>query len=116
MSRTWQPRNKSTARALIFTRLLPTLQRASRDCGYALGIHGSMQTDFDLIACPWVENAEPAEVLAEALRASIGGFIVPEDAKPHGRRAWLIYFEGPELGPYLDVSVMPTATKAEASE
>ena len=74
--------------------LLPGLTKVAREYGYALGLHGSLQNDLDLIAVPWVEGARPAEEMIKAMAEkfawldpySIDG---PEE-KPHGRRAWCI--------------------------
>lgn len=113
-------RLRDPSRALVFATYLASLQQVARECGYALAVHGSMATDLDLIAVPWVPEAVSAEDLIEALRTShVGGTIGktygvdgprggPED-KPHGRRAWSIYFDEACTGPYLDVSVMPRA-------
>lgn len=115
MNRTEKPpRMRSTAYALAFAAALPQLKAIAREHGYALAVHGSMATDLDLIAAPWVEDAAAPEVLIEALRAAVGGIILDEDEwqsnpshRPHGRLAWSIYpAQGPGA-PYLDVSVMP---------
>lgn len=100
----------------VYATMLPHLQRIAREQGYSLAVHGSMAHDLDLIACPWTEEASDPEALIEALRASINGAMVSicpgvENPcyKPHGRRAWSIYFRETEVGwgPYLDISVMP---------
>lgn len=100
--------------------LLPKLKRVARAKGYALGVHGSLTTDLDLIACPWAEDAASAEDLVEALRAAFGGVLLATDnnptVKPHGRRAWSIHFSEYIGGPYLDVSVMPRAPLVTRSE
>lgn len=107
-----KPRDANPAYALIYANLLPYLRVVAREHGYALAVHGSMRTDLDLIACPWVDDAAPAEVLIEAIREHVNGRIEPyagtnPDDRSHGRRAWAIYIhEGGGL-PYLDVSVMP---------
>lgn len=90
-----------------YAQRLPILRKVAREHGYALGLHGSGERDLDLIAVPWVEDASEAEVLVEALRSSIDGVAAGPYAKPHGRRAWLIYLhlEGSRL--YVDLSVMP---------
>ena len=110
---------RSTAYALIYAASLPKLQNVAREHGYALAVHGSMATDLDLIAAPWVEDAVPAIVLIQALRDAIGGFIFHEKEndynptwKPHGRLAWSIYLQDGD-GPYLDISVMPRRRDGE---
>lgn len=43
-----------------------TYTRVARRHGYAIGVHGSMSRDLDLIAVPWVESASsPDELLKE---------------------------------------------------
>jgi hypothetical protein len=101
--------------------MVPHLTQVARTYGYAIGLHGSMSRDLDLIAVPWTDEAAPAETLVEAIRDAVDGFIrndpptqenkyhsqtrSPVD-KPHGRRAWSIYFSGRRF--YIDLSVMPT--------
>lgn len=104
-------RLRATAYALAFASSLPHLQEVARAHGYALAVHGSMATDLDLIAVPWVhEGASDEATLIEALREAIGGSVRDDDKhpalKPHGRNAYSIYCND-GWGPYLDVSVMP---------
>ena len=96
----------------MYAILLPKLRGVAFRHGYALMIHGSMMRDFDLLACPWVENAKPADALAAAIMEACGGYMIePREGSdptkmPHGRLAWSIHLGG-HL--YLDLSVMPTA-------
>lgn len=112
-------RLRASARALCYAQTLSHLQQVAREHGYALAVHGSMQTDLDLIAVPWVEEAAEAVVLIEALRDAINGYIRgPEYGdrnpawKPHGRLAWSIY-TSEYAHTYLDVSVMPRRRTGE---
>lgn len=102
--------------------LVPELRKRARELGYALGVHGSLVRDIDVIACPWTHDAVPAWVLADALRITahtVAGdaFIHPVETglyhtlgspghKPQGRLVWSFYLPG---GPYIDLSVMPTS-------
>jgi len=114
--------------------LLPALREVSRRYGYALGVHGSLERDIDLIAVPWTDGALDATDLAAALYTAckaIMGFATgpagwteketwgPPDGslpnpsrKPHGRLAWTIVLGG---GPYLDVSIMPRTVAPETA-
>lgn len=94
-------------------KLLPRLRVVARAHGYALGLHGSVARDIDLIAVPWTAEARAAVELVNAIRAemeSIMGWadFSPADAnptvKPHGRLAWSIHMLD---GPYVDISVLP---------
>lgn len=93
----------------------------ARRMGYAVGLHGSLQRDLDLIAVPWTDEAVDPFVLAEAIAAGVHGYIVNDESadicdftkrnpqpKPHGRLAWAIQLGG---GPYIDLSVMPRVEK-----
>lgn len=110
----WQARKKREARQAA-RRLLPQIRKAAKAMGYAIGLHGSVSRDIDLIAVPWSETAnhwsgqELAEVICWICKAETGwGFFSPADAnptiKPHGRLAWSIHL----WGTYFDLSVMPT--------
>jgi hypothetical protein len=113
-------------RAAAFAWMVPHVAQVARRYGYAIGLHGSMARDLDLIAVPWVKEAAPAETLVEAVRDAVGGDIrndPPTDAnryhettrnparKPHGRRAWSIYFSGHRF--YIDLSVMPCVQESD---
>ena len=103
---------KPASRAPMYAAIYHGLAEIARQHGYALAIHGSLQTDLDLIAVPWVEDAAPAEQLITALYGHCGACLpatrekeihAPE-AKPHGRRAWNLYMLA---GAKVDVSVLP---------
>jgi hypothetical protein len=77
--------------------------------GYAIGIHGSMKRDLDLIACPWTEKATSPTKLINAICKRVGGYVdkrlLPKRGqKPWGRRCWVIQLG---RGAYIDISVMP---------
>ncbi len=114
---------------VVYAELLPGMRRVAHSLGYALGIHGTIERDCDLIAAPWTDEASSAEVLIEALREEVNGFIVrdlPGDVwngvhrnpvpKPHGRLAWAIRLSDPEGRLYFDVSVMPRVVTGHPGE
>lgn len=107
------------------------LCHVARENGYALAVHGSVTTDFDLVAIPWVNDCADGETLKDKLMAHIlaCGYDdllrrdgLPEEmvrqiiarkepgtenegtVKPHGRLAWNLYLYG---GSKVDLSVMP---------
>lgn len=92
--------------------LIEPLREVARRHGYALGVHGSLSYDIDLIACPWREGCVDQETVAkavqEAVRAIVGNAEMIGDQtptqKPHGRLAWSFHMGG---GPYIDLSVLP---------
>lgn len=87
--------------------LLTILSERARKLGYALGLHGSLSNDMDLLAVAWTEWAvPPPDLVAELAKVividpvtSING---PEE-KPHGRLAWTLALGA---GARIDLSVM----------
>jgi len=79
-----------------------------------------MNRDLDLVAIPWTDDAVEPEQVAEAIRATIEGFTgwdtEPGKLREHGRRCWLIWFNGVDLplggGDCIDLSIMPRVPKA----
>lgn len=110
--------------------VVPIVQKAARKVGYAIAVHGSMNSDLDLVAIPWTEDAVSAEDLFKAVRESCAvfypqdesdayvkcamGFVVlhpgPPEAKPHGRLAWDLQLGS---GARIDLSVMPRLGERE---
>jgi hypothetical protein len=116
---------KDVSPALAFALLIPELQKAGREVGYAIAVHGSLARDLDVVAIPWTDEAVSAERLIMHLLAAIDGRLrngatrnedgtwTPAPAsvpsvKPHGRLAWSIHVGHDGL--YIDVSVMPRTT------
>lgn len=105
-------------RPLCYMLLLQWLNDAANKHGYALGLHGSLNRDLDLIAAPWTEEAVCADQLVQALAKAAGGWIehgaccVNPEFRPHGRIAYTIQLG---RGLYLDVSVMPRKGDAQVS-
>lgn len=96
--------------------LYPPLSELFRAHGYALAIHGSLATDFDLIACPWTDTAgDPEAVMAEVLEKwafDKDEFMHPSNSvslKPHGRVAYRCHLSYASC--YLDISFMPRLQK-----
>ena len=109
--------------AAAYAAIYPILAEAVRPLGYALAMHGSLNRDMDLVAIPWTEDAAEPELVAEKITAKIDGFTGwdtnPGKPKPHGRRSWLIWFNGTKDVPLgggacIDLSIMPRHSAAEA--
>lgn len=86
------------------------MTKTARECGYALGLHGSMQRDCDIIAVPWTDEAVSADDLIARFVERHG--LVKQSTgcpavKPHGRLAYSLMMGGHF---YFDVSVMPRTT------
>ena len=98
------------SKAVFYTVLWPSMRKAAIDCGWALALHGSMQSDMDLMAMPWTDDCKSHEVLAKAISDCIGEtvwagtHITPYYGKPHGRIVYTMSIGG---GWYIDLSLMP---------
>ncbi len=85
--------------------------KVARECGYAVGLHGSMKRDCDMIAAPWTDEAVVAFDLIERLCAALNAKVIgPIAGKPHGRLGWNLQVDG--YVKVIDISVMPRACDA----
>lgn len=112
-ARAFAKRERAAIIGVFVEMCLPRLREAARRCGYALGVHGTLIRDLDLIACPWTDKAASPDDLAEAIGVAIDETTgwshqrKPDwTAKPHGRLAvTLIAGTGGDI--HVDLSVMP---------
>ena len=100
--------------------LIEPLREVAKSHGYAMGVHGSLRRDIDLIAVPWVAQTSTPKVLAYAIRSKCEELVGTAfqhalerseffmtgcpGGKPHGRLCWSFHLGG---GPYIDLSVVP---------
>lgn len=113
---------KSPTFAPAYAVFFPMLAEVAQDCGYALAIHGSLQSDFDLLASPWTDDAVSDNELMQAIADYVGiamstiygsTKVIGPESKPHGRKAWAIIMGN---GAYIDLSVMPRLSKKQPSD
>lgn len=104
-----------------FCSMLPVIRLAARIFGYAVGVHGSLNRDFDLIAVPWTEYAADPDMVARAIKTAAGcirwrifrghGCLSTRnlDDKPHGRLTYAFDWDNENYDNrgYIDLSVMP---------
>lgn len=57
----------SNGKASFYASIWDDLRNAAMDCGWALGLHGSLASDMDIMAMPWTDDAKPVENMIEAL-------------------------------------------------
>jgi hypothetical protein len=106
--------------AASYALLYPHLVELVRPLGYALTVHGSMNRDFDMVAVPWTDEAVEPEKIAAIICEAVGGYTgwdtEPGKLRPHGRRCWLIWFNGVKWpfggGACIDLSIMPRTEAA----
>jgi len=122
-NRTDCPAVKRATKAFVDTFLaeaMPHLTLAARGCGYALAVHGSRSRDIDIIAVPWTETADTADLLVDRLCGALAGLLGRAlkmkdwTDKAHGRRATTILLPG--MCPEIDLSVMPRSIKPETED
>jgi hypothetical protein len=70
---------------------LPAIRAAAKEHGYAIGLHGSMRRDFDLMAMQWCDDAADKDTLARAVADAACGIrregAYDWERKPNGRFA-----------------------------
>lgn len=89
--------------------------KVARECGYAVGLHGSMKRDCDLIAVPWTDEAVLAFDLIDHLCTALNAKVVgPVAGKPHGRLGWNLQVDG--YVKVIDISVVPRSQDRAAPD
>lgn len=100
----------------FFESRLPAIREAAKEHGYAIGLHGSMRRDLDLIAAPWREGAAGPDTLAHAIAMAACGITragaYEWEKKPAGRVATCLpicwtHRHGVLSDGHIDLSVMP---------
>ena len=88
------------------------LRQAAMDCGWALGLHGSLNSDMDIMAMPWVKEAIPADDMIQHLINTCFyddgimekiGYLKDETSKPNGR---IVYTLSIWADFYLDINII----------
>jgi len=99
--------------APVYVSLYPGMCEIAIAHGYSLAVHGSVVSDFDLIAAPWTPEAVEAAALVAAIAEYVSLIcganhhlspVLEPEVKPHGRLAWCIPMGS---GAAVDISVMP---------
>lgn len=97
-------------RSAFYAVMFNKLKEVAADHGYALTIHGSMVSDMDLIAIPWVEKVSTHEELVKDLSDALGPTVwknfhfKERGEKPHGR---VVYTLAIYADWYVDLSITP---------
>ena len=92
--------------AIFWVFRFPEIREIAAECGWAVGVHGSVVHDLDLMAMPWVENHLPADEfvrkLAERVDNQHRDFVKDTTSKPNGRVVYTI-FAG---NTYIDLNII----------
>lgn len=87
------------------------IRAAAKEVGYAIGVHGSLKRDFDLIAAPWTGDAVGYAFLISHLLKRLPELLgkqvrmLGHEAKPRGRHACTLQIDG--WMKHIDLSIMP---------
>ena len=95
----------TNGRAAFYASLWPDLREAALDCGWALGLHGSLASDMDIMAMPWTENAiHPLEMILKLKKCFTDTKIdVSETPMPNNR---MVYILSIWADFYLDINII----------
>lgn len=99
----------TNGRAVFYATLWNDFRQKALELGWALALHGSMSSDMDIMAMPWIEEAKPVSELIKSISDSIGNTIwkdshfIPYYDKPHSRIVYTFSICGDF---YIDLSIM----------
>lgn len=112
----WTDIPSVNALEVFYLSRLPAIREAAEAHGYAIGVHGSLRRDMDLIAAPWRDGAADADTLAHAIAQAACGIDragrYDWKQKPAGRLSTSIpicwpAWHGQTGDGHIDLSVMP---------
>lgn len=92
----------TNGKAAFYACIFEDLKKAALGCGWALGLHGSLSNDMDIMAMPWTVDAKPVEEMIQSLSDCFTDspykdkHTIPHYDKPNGR---VVYNE--HLGRFL---------------
>lgn len=58
----------TNGRAVFYAAIWDDLRQTAMDCGWALGLHGSLSSDMDIMGMPWVDDAVSSDIMIYALK------------------------------------------------
>ena len=96
-------------KAAFYASIYDDLRNAAMNCGWALGLHGSLSSDMDIMAMPWTEDAKPVEEMVMALSDCFADnpfkdiYTIPHYGKPNNR---IVYTMPIWEDFYLDINVI----------
>lgn len=101
----------TNGRAAFYACMWDDFRQAAMDCGWALGLHGSLASDMDIMAMPWTENATSADDMIKYMIGKcfsgnrMAEFEKHDGNKPNNRVVYTISIFSDF---YLDINVIKT--------
>ena len=99
----------TNGKAAFYACIWDDLRQAAMNCGWALGLHGSLSSDMDIMAMPWTDDAKPVDEMIKALSDCFtenpfkDKHTIPYYDKPNGR---VVYTMSIWADFYLDINVI----------
>lgn len=121
----WVHVNSKDELEAFYRGVLPNIITEARAHGYAIGVHGSLHRDLDLIAVPWTDDYSDKDELAHAIQEAALGPVQASyqwERKPNGRMAVSFPICWAEISPtfkretnlaHIDLSVMGVTARPE---
>lgn len=109
----------SNGRPAFYASIYDDLRNAATNCGWALGLHGSLASDMDIMAMPWTEDAKSAEEMIKALSECFEenpfkyAHLIPYTGKPNNRIVYTMAIWGDF---YLDINIIQPTVQVKESE
>lgn len=106
----------TNGKAAFYASLWPDLREAALNCGWALGLHGSLSNDMDIMAMPWTEEAvSPLNLIIKLCECFTDADLLKDGIKrttnkPNNRIVYTISIWG-EF--YLDINVIELSKEKE---
>lgn len=99
----------TNGRAVFYACMWEDFRKSALDCGWALGLHGSLNSDMDIMAMPWIEGCASVDAMIESLERCL---TKPDDQifkttkstdKPNNRIVYTIHIFADF---YLDINII----------
>ena len=106
-------------RTAFYACMYEDIRQCAMDCGWAVSLHGSLTSDMDIMAIPWVENAVTFKEMIDRLSKLFkdndmsSQYVISYNEKPHNRVVATIPIWSDF---YLDISTINTSDVVPKSE
>lgn len=92
-------------KAAFYACVLEDIKQAAYNCGWAIGLHGSLQSDMDLMAMAWTKEATTVDELIKSISSCFSDKVLIEvhHKKPKNRVVYSLVIYGDW---YLDLNVV----------
>lgn len=106
-------------RTAFYACMWEDIRQCAMDCGWAVSLHGSLSSDMDIMAMPWVDNAVSFKEMIDRVSKLFkdndisSQYVITYNEKPHNRVVATVPIFADF---YLDISTINTADVVPKSE